>query len=147
MSRSGYSDDCDGYELAMWRGVITSATYGKRGQRFFRDLVAALDAMPAKRLIDGDLETPEGEVCALGSLARAKGAKLEPDDTYDYDKLGATFDIAHQLACEVMYQNDEAFHSYPRREETPEERWQRVRMWAARQILVTPDELLPEPTP
>ena len=93
MSRSGYSDECDGSELAMWRGVVASATRGKRGQRFFRDLAAALDAMPIKRLVSGTLETDEGEVCALGCLAKAKGVTLEPDDTYDYDKLGKTFDM------------------------------------------------------
>lgn len=131
MSRSGYHDDIEGNELAMWRGVIASATRGRRGQRFFRDLVAALDAMPVKRLIASDLETEHGETCALGSLARKNGAALEPDDTYDYDKLGATFDIASQLAQETMFINDEAG---PYRGETPEQRWERVRKWAASQI-------------
>src|SRR5690348_16978662 len=140
MSRSGYTDDCEGGSLACWRGVIASATRGKRGQRFFRDLLTALDAMPVKRLVAGELETDEGEVCALGSLAKAKGATLELDDTYDWDKLGATFDIAYQLACEVMFVNDEAG---PYRGETDEQRWARVRMWTARQIHPTEDELLP----
>lgn len=141
MSRSGYSSDYSGNEIAMWRGIISSATRGKRGQRFFRDLVAALDAMPAKRLIDGDLETDEGEVCALGALAKQKGAALEPDDTYDYEKLGSAFDIAHQLAQEVMYENDEGGPWRPHHEkETPEERWQRIRAWAVSQIRVTPEE-------
>lgn len=139
MSRSGYTDDCDGSDLAMWRGQVASATRGKRGQRFFRDLVAALDAMPVKRLVAGELETEEGETCALGSLAKQKGAALEPDDTYDYDKLGETFDIAHQLAQETMWINDEAG---PYNGETDEQRWARVRAWATRQIRVTPDELL-----
>ncbi len=146
MSRSGYTDDCWGPDLAMWRGVVASATRGKRGQRFFRDLLAALDAMPAKRLIDGDLETAEGEVCALGALCKQKGAALEPDDTYDYAKLGSTFDIAEQLAQETMWVNDEgAPPRWPRVKETPEERWERVRKWAASQIRVTEDELLPAP--
>jgi len=133
MSRSGYSDDLDSNEMAMYRGVIASATRGKRGQVFFRDLVTALDAMPAKRLIANSLgtEEPEGDVCALGALGRAKGATLDEDDAYDYDKLGETFNIAHQLACEVMYLNDEAG---PYRGETPEQRWERIRAWAAMQI-------------
>lgn len=62
MSRSGYTDDGD--NVAMWRGQVASATRGKRGQRFFRDLVAALDAMPEKRLIRDALEA-DGEVCAI----------------------------------------------------------------------------------
>lgn len=131
MSRSGYSDSMESSELAMWRGVIASATRGKRGQKFFRDLVAALDSMPVKRLVANELQTTDGEVCALGSLAKVRSAALEPSDTYDYDKLGATFDIAHQLAQEVMWENDEAG---PYRGETPEQRWVRVRTWAAGQI-------------
>lgn len=143
VSRSGYTDDCYGPELAMYRGVIASATRGRRGQSFFRELVAALDAMPVKRLISGDLETEEGDVCALGCLAKRRGVTtLEPDDVTDHDKLGATFDIAHQLAAEVMYENDEGFHSYPHREETPEERWARMRKWAAEQIELRDDELI-----
>jgi len=144
MSRSGYTDDCEGPELAMWRGTIASATRGKRGQKFFRDLVAALDAMTVKRLADGDLETAEGDVCALGALAKTKGAALEPDDTYDYDKLGATFDISSRLAQEVMFVNDEGGPWMPHHQkETDEQRWARVRAWAARQIRITPDELVP----
>lgn len=139
MSRSGYTDDYDDGMVAMWRGQVASATRGKRGQRFFRDLVAALDAMPEKRLVAGELETEEGETCALGSLAKRKGAALEPDDTYDYEKLGETFDIARQLAQETMWVNDEAG---PYHGETDEQRWTRVRKWAAEQIHVQPDDLL-----
>jgi hypothetical protein len=126
----------------MWRGVIASATRGKRGQVFFRELVTALDAMPVKRLVAGELETAEGEVCTLGALAKARGADLEPDDTYDYGKLSDTFNIAEQLAQETMWINDEgAPPRWPRVDETPEERWTRVRKWAASQIRVTPEEL------
>ena len=71
MSRSGYSDDFDDNgQLACYRGVIASATRGKRGQKFFRDLVMALDAMPIKRLVNNELETTDGEVCALGALGK-----------------------------------------------------------------------------
>jgi hypothetical protein len=133
MSRSGYSDDCE--YLALWRGVIASATRGKRGQRFFRDLVAALDAMPVKRLVAGEIETTDGEVCALGSLARVRGLALERDDVHYHNILGETFDIAHQLAQEVMFENDEGG---PYGDETPERRWERVRKWAGEQIKATP---------
>jgi hypothetical protein len=133
MSRSGYSDDCE--YLGLWRGTVRRATNGKRGQQFFRDLVAALDAMPEKRLIANELETAEGEVCALGCLAKTKGATLLPLDTEDYDKLGETFDIARALAQEVMYENDEGG---PCRGETDEQRWVRVRAWAAAQIHAFP---------
>ena len=62
MSRSGYSEDCDGRELIMWRGAVAAAIRGKRGQRALRELVVALDAMPAKRLITDALEI-DGEYC------------------------------------------------------------------------------------
>lgn len=143
MSRSGYSDDCE--NVAMWRGQVASAVRGKRGQRFFRELVTALDAMSVKRLVANELQTAGGEVCALGSLAKYKGATLEPDDTYDYEKLGETFDIARQLAQETMYENDDGFHGSwngrERERETPEHRWDRMRNWATDRIRVTPDEL------
>jgi hypothetical protein len=142
----------------MWRGSVLSATRGKRGQRFFRDLVGALDEMPTKRLIKNELQTPEGEVCALGCLGRKRGIDLSAveleEDPYDFDfrPLGAMFDINARLAREVMYNNDEGGPYRPGRyaggqwirdEETPEERWTRVRGWAARQIIVTESELLP----
>jgi hypothetical protein len=47
MSRSGYSDDCSGRELVLWRGAVASALRGRRGQAFLRELVDALDAVLA----------------------------------------------------------------------------------------------------
>ena len=136
MSRSGYSDSCDGWELIMYRGAVASAIRGKRGQQFLRDLIAALDAMPVKRLIDGKLEQA-GEVCALGSVGRMRGLSMEAIDensnengydyTYDGDALGKMFGIAPALARETMFQNDNDFEYST---ETPEHRWERVRRWA-----------------
>lgn len=113
----------------MWRGVIASASRGKRGQAFLRALVEALDAMPEKRLVEGELENEEGAVCALGCLGKARGLNIGSVDTEDWDQLGAMFDIAPQLAQEVMFVNDGSW-----RAATPEERWSNVRAWAARQI-------------
>lgn len=56
MSRSGYVDDmCDQWALIRYRGAVSSAIRGKRGQAFLREMLAALDAMPEKRLISGVL--------------------------------------------------------------------------------------------
>lgn len=57
MSRSGYSEDYDGdhWDLIRWRGAVASSIRGKRGQAFLREALAALDAMPEKKLITGDL--------------------------------------------------------------------------------------------
>jgi hypothetical protein len=140
MSRSGYSDDCD--NLALWRGAIRSATRGKRGQAFFRGLVAALDALPEKRLIEGALQT-HGGVCALGALGRARRVDMDEVDRImrqdDYDGLGQAFDIAPGLAQETMYVNDEQGRGI----ETPEERWTRVRKWAESQIKRKPEPETP----
>jgi hypothetical protein len=128
MSRSGYSDDLDPLALGRWRAQVKHATEGKRGQKFFRDLVAALDAMPEKKLTKSALETKDGAVCALGALGRARGVELPELDTYDHDALAEAFNIASQLAAETMYENDE------RHCRSDEDRWVSVRDWAARQI-------------
>lgn len=132
MSRSGYSDDIDNWAAIKWRGIITSATRGKRGQAFFRDLVAALDAMPVKRLIRGYLKSSDGEVCALGACGVFRGVSMDIDPE-DHEIIGTQLDIAPQLAQEVAYMNDDDFCSW--RVATPEYRWQHMREWARAQIL------------
>lgn len=133
MSRSGYTDDPE--NLAMWRGQVASAIRGKRGQKFLQDLLDALDAMPEKKLIHGDLRDDSGCVCALGAVGLKRGINVDSLDTYEYDELGKTFDIAHQLAQEVMFENDEGAW---RGRESPEDRWARVRKWAAENIRSVP---------
>jgi hypothetical protein len=138
MSRSGYCDDWDGdqWQTALAMGTVASAIRGKRGQKFFRDLVAALDAMPAKRLIADVLiredSTGFEEVCALGALGKSRGLNLQPLDPEDPQRIGETFDISTTLAREVVYENDEAAWG----SETPEQRWLRVRRWAASKIKI-----------
>lgn len=131
MSRSGYSDDYDFDQWASirWRGQVESAVRGKRGQAFFRALVEALDAMPTKELIAEELVCPAG-VCAMGALAVHRGIDVTALDPYDYDKVGATFNVAHQLAQETAYWNDEGAWR-----ETPAERWTRMRAWAAASVI------------
>jgi len=142
MSRSGYSDACDGFALARYRGTVTRAIKGKRGQAFFRDLVAALDAMPVKALIAGALVADDGCACAMGvvCLARgvdARGLEIDQDDQdygWAHDKLAAALDIAPSLVAEVANVNDEHGFRWNGKEmagETPEERWARVRKWAS----------------
>ncbi len=144
MSRSGYYESTgdDHLDLGRWRGQVASATRGKRGQRFFLDLIAALDALPEKKLISGELEE-EGSYCALGALGRHRGVDLKALDIRDWDdgdwaKLGEAFDIASQLAQEAMYVNDDRDYCY--KPTTPESRWQSVREWALAQL--KPETLL-----
>lgn len=143
MSRSGYVDDLDPLDLGRWRGRVASATRGKRGQDFFRALVAALDAMPEKRLIANELEL-DGEVCAIGALGRARGIDMSQLDPEESEDVADTFNIAECLAKEVVYMNDEYFDwkyvAGTRTEYTPEERWQKMRDWVVKQITITPHE-------
>lgn len=159
MSRSGYSDDYDDDPLATgrWRAQVASSIRGKRGQKFLRDLIEALDALPEKELIANELVDQSGCVCALGALGKRRGVDLETVDTEDYDTLGGIFDIAHQLAQEVMWENDEYVDEYKwesvetvgplkRYEQRMKsvkvpihnaaaKRWQHVRDWATKQLL------------
>ena len=129
MSRSGYCDDIDGPELALWRGAVASAIRGKRGQALLRDMAAAMDAMPVKRLIARYL-VKDGEVCALGAVACARGMDVSGIDPERYWTVASAFDIADALAREVEYWNDEC-GPY---QETPEQRWTRMRAWVAGKI-------------
>lgn len=165
MSRSGYCDDCDDpLALGRWRAQVKSATRGKRGQKLLRDMLAALDAMPEKRLITHEIEVSHeadlkhaeqwaeiaqcdvgyyfenllkrrdgvrnGDVCALGALGRVRGMDMADLDPECSENVAAAFDIAEPLAREIVFWNDEA-GPY---QETPEQRWQRMRRWIESQI-------------
>lgn len=131
MSRSGYTDDIDDqWRHIMWRGAVASALRGKRGQAFLREALVALDALPEPKLIANNLRTPSGEFCTLGAVGDARGLSTATVDPEDQDAVAGLFNIPHALACEIMWENDEA----GRWNETPEQRWQRMRAWIAGQI-------------
>jgi len=143
--RSGYAYDfCgDELELGRWRGQVASSLRGKRGQRFLRDLIDALDAMPEKVLIAGAFER-DGKVCASGAVGRLRGvslADLNPsdDDLWDYSydvespwncRAAERLDVAVPLIAEVEEVND----GFSYGNESDEDRWKRVRLWAARHL-------------
>lgn len=133
MSRSGYTDDCeDQWASIRWRGAVTAAISGRRGQAFMRELLDALDALPEKRLVKGALEA-DGEVCAIGSVLRQRGTAMPNVHEYDWDdfawqELAKLAGVADAMAREIMYENDECGGW----KETPEERWTRVRAWVAK---------------
>jgi len=140
MSRHGYNDDIDNWAMIKWRGQVASAIRGRRGQKLLTDLLAALDAMPEKRLIAHELEEVDGEVCALGALGKARGMDMKELDPEEPESVAAAFDIAPQLAREIVYENDEYDWIYVdsgRREVTPEERWAYMRKWVVGRIKVT----------
>jgi hypothetical protein len=130
MSRSGYADDMDdSWNYIKWRGRVASSIRGKRGQKLLTEMLAALDAMPQKRLIADEL-VQDGEYCALGVLGAAKGLALDSIDPHDTETVAAQFDVAEPLVREIVFINDEAGWW----DDPPEERWRRVRNWVARQI-------------
>lgn len=134
MSRSGYSEDWDWDQESRWanirwRGRVASASRGKRGQQMFKEMLSALDDMPVKELISNSLECPDG-VCALGALARMKGIDVSKVDADDPEQVGPLFNIAIPLAQEVAYINDEGGWY----NETPQERYKRVRNWVESNI-------------
>jgi hypothetical protein len=142
MSRSGYSDDYDYDPWAMirWRGAVTQALRGRRGQDFLREMLAALDALPEKKLITREFQDKNGCVCALGAVAKARGVEMPELDPDDEDPDFVSYQAKHKLnvtralASEVMWHNDEVGS----RKETPEERWVRVRKWIEKEIKPEP---------
>lgn len=110
MGRHGLTDAADSednLEYGRWRGAVASAIRGRKGQAFLRELLAALDAIEAQRLIGDELANEHGEVCALGALGRARGLDLEAVDYEDHEAVAEFFDINEKLAQEIMWINDE----------------------------------------
>lgn len=107
MSRSGYSDDCDGWALIRWRGAVKSAIRGARGQAMLRETLSALDALPEKKLAAESLVNAEGEYCTLGALGKLRGIDMSNIDPECRKEVAGVFGIAEALAAEVMFMNDE----------------------------------------
>ncbi|WP_315782207.1 MULTISPECIES: hypothetical protein [unclassified Bradyrhizobium] len=142
MSRSGYSEDCDDdqWGFIRYRGMVASATRGKRGQSLFRDILIGMNGMICKRLIADELEQ-EGAVCAIGAAGKVRGVDMSSIDPEDSDTVAGKFDIADCLAREIVWMNDECgstgewLEDKRRwRRETPEDRFNRMRKWVRSQI-------------
>lgn len=131
MSRSGYSCELDNWDLIRYRGAVTSAIKGKRGQAFLKELLATLDAMPEKKLIRGDLATPQGEVCALGSVAVARGLNVAELDSENHKSMADALGINEKLVAEIEFINDDDF-TYCQL--TDEDRFIYVRRWVVKNI-------------
>lgn len=95
-----------------WEGNIRRICRGKRGQRILRELCEALLALPERRLIANKLENKRtGEVCAIGALARYKGALPDFEDDGDSEltrEVGENLGLGFMLTWELGYMNDEA---------------------------------------
>lgn len=150
MSRSGYTDDNDDpLARGRWRAQVKSAIRGKRGQSFLQELATAMDAMPVKELIANQLIDAEGACCTIGVVCKSRGidvSKVDPHEPWD---VGRAVGIAHQMAQEIEYCNDEYGYSFEkvkgknrweRVEETPEQRWQRMRKWVSDRLVKSLEE-------
>jgi hypothetical protein len=133
MSRSGYYYDNDNINL--WRENVERTIKGKRGQAFLKDLLSALEAMPEKRLISGELVSNEGDFCALGVIGHTRKIDLSSVDPEDPDQVGDVFKISSMLAQEIVYINDEWMEAYRLDSMTPEERWSKVHEWVLDNIV------------
>lgn len=139
MSRSGYSDgDYDHWATIRWRGAVAQAVRGKRGQAFLKEMLAALDALPEKKLIRDELQDAyDGNlVCALGAVGRVRGIDMERIDPEDSATVAGTFGIPDSLAREIMWMNDEGFFGD---RHNPEALFWKMRAWIA--------DLIREPAP
>lgn len=130
MSRSGYNEEIDDqWQLIRYRGAVKSAIKGARGQAFLKEMLAALDSLPEKKLIAHELEA-HGAVCAIGAVGKARGLDMTGIDPDDAERVARVFGVADALAREVVYENDDEW----RVRETPEARFIRMRQWVAAQI-------------
>ena len=93
-------------------------------------MITALDALPNKALIENDLQAEEGDVCAMGAVGVKRGLDMSKIDVDDRETVAGLFGISPALAAEIAYENDEGNWR-----ETPEQRWDRMRTWAKRQLI------------
>ncbi|HEX5704913.1 MAG TPA: hypothetical protein VFX97_17070 [Pyrinomonadaceae bacterium] len=92
--RIGYSEDEDyGGQFELWQANCRRSLQGKAGQTALRELEAALIALPDKRLIAGKLIDAEGEVCAIGALAKYKGRDLINETRQQLAEIGIERDV------------------------------------------------------
>ncbi|TWT57211.1 hypothetical protein KOR42_05690 [Thalassoglobus neptunius] len=135
MNRSGYVEDLcsdDPLVYGRWRAQVKSAIRGKRGQAFLKELAEAMDAMPEKVLISSELINSDGDCCTIGVVCKARGVDVSKINYEDPEQVGESVNIAHQLAAEIEWENDENWYGKP---ESPEDRWKRMRKWVDSQII------------
>jgi hypothetical protein len=133
MSRSGYNEDLgsdDQLAYGRWRAQVMSAIRGQRGQAFLREVATLMDAMPVRELITDQLVRADGACCTIGVVCKARGLPTERIDYECPEEVGRAVGIAHQMAAEIEFLNDEWCRS-----ETPEQRWKRMRQWIGENIL------------
>ncbi len=130
--RISYSEEED-YpgEFDLYQGNCMRSIKGKKGQAALRELEQALLAMPDKRLIANELETADGDVCAIGALVKHRGVTPKSDPE-DMEEVGMELGMPRLVAWKVVALNDVDIDSYYDPKEghcvsyTPEERYEHV---------------------
>lgn len=146
MNRSGYTSDIgDHLEYGRWRGQVASSIKSKRGQAFLKELASAMDAMPEKVLIKNNLVDDSGNCCTIGVICKKRNIDTKEVDCSDPESVGGIVGISKQMAAEIEYWNDEVGEdlvntgtesnpSWKWVDETPQERWKRMREWVEKHI-------------
>jgi len=129
MSRSEYTEDCTNFDL--YRGTVKRSIAGERGQAFLLVFAKALDALKEKRLISGQLSNHDGEVCGLGAVFKLRRIAAGLTAYEDNRKLAGVMGISRSMCAEIEYMNDEWAPN-----ETPEQRWTRMRKWIDDNIIL-----------
>lgn len=147
-----YMDAEQQARVNLWRGNLHRQIRSKRGQAFLKELLAAIEVLPDKRLASGVIAKPDGPVCSLGAMALARRIASGEDPRLVLDELSSIIVddsderwkgeeieewAKQELACpshlawEIPFVNDYgSFHS-----ETPESRYERMVAWTRAKIL------------
>ena len=134
MSRHGYVDDCCDFEMNLYRGRVARTIKGRRGQSFLRELAAAMDSMPEKILIAEELINSDGDCCAIGVVCKSRGLDVAGVDPQAPEQVAGIVDISETMAREIEFENDDGSYY----DETPEQRWHRMRAWVQRHLITDP---------
>jgi len=142
--------DGDEYQLYGLQQANTSRQLrGKKGQVFLRELLAALEALPEKKLIEGAVARG-GHVCSLGAVALKRRVDAGEDrdkvlaelaavdvDPYEgepiWDWATRVLAVPSLIAWDIPQENDDDGYTgkyvdgkYVRQEVTPEMRYDRM---------------------
>lgn len=152
----------------LYRGQVASQMRSKAGQAFLREVLEAIEALPDRRLAEGDLVV-DGCMCSLAALAlkrRTDAGELREAVLADLARVHVdhnhpdwegteidewardVLDAPRLLAIEIPFENDDGGERWVpdaaeprggRREPiTPEQRWLRMRNYLRAQIGMEP---------
>lgn len=126
MSRVIYNDDADNWDIVRAGGAAKQAIYGKPGQAALREIKAALEALPQKRLAWSVFQDEDGDVCPLGALAKSRGMDITNTlaiSDAPIEDASNDLGITPTLAAEIMAENDELLA------QSPEQRYSMMMAW------------------